>query len=227
MFVAYGLSDSWKMGAGKDYNCNSAICYGIGPPHDDLLKQLQVLINGFIETPITDAAGQIGANTARAAAQAAKFAWDNNWSDNALIYALSSGATKEWLTGNAPELFAEFRIALQRSVDSAWPSPTPSPKVNPVTGLKYQPKNYAVQVQPSPTSSTAPTSSTPGSGVQPGARPGNVPSGSFPDSTPFYKNWKFLVPVAAVVVIGGGFFLFRRTPMPPPAALARRRQRKK
>lgn len=106
---------------GVDFKCNAAICFGIGPVHEQL-KTLQRTLNAFASvgrfTPL-DVDGFIGDQTVAAVNRVA----------NALGLTIP-GTTRETVTANAPTLIASLTTQLQRMPGATTPQVIePAPEI--------------------------------------------------------------------------------------------------
>jgi lysozyme family protein len=237
----YGYSD-YGFGAaalvqGTGFNCNSSICYAIGPANHALFQQLQQTLNQYAKLGLSAYTGQltvdgfIGAATVSAARAAA-----------AAALLPSPGSTKEQVAANAPTLQAGLQaflagttgtkpMVVATSQPTSTPQPIPSSVVTPTstnvrpvptsTPSMMTPQQAAtalpaqVAVQPSPSSAAAAAASlAPAKGV---------------------PLWVWITAGAVgVVVIGGIGYAVLHKPEAKPAmkpaaakaALARRRRRR-
>ncbi len=221
---------------GKDFNCNSSICYGVGTTNHELLKQLQQAINSFAPlagfTPIT-VDGFIGAGTVNAGALAARVIRGQALSSSAIITQLANGMTKEQIATNAPGLLAALQAANSTASDQGAPvqvlapaatapeapaaAPAPAPSESAVTKAVDFVKSF-FQPSSSPTPGGFGPAATPGAATAPGAAPGAAPAAAASAKVPTWV-W-ILAGVVGVGVIGGIGYAIFHTPTEAPAPVA-------
>jgi hypothetical protein len=110
------LGASGTLTQGKDFNCNSAICFGIGAANHQLFKDLQTALNRFAprgQFRSLDVDGFIGDLTVNAAQIAATF------------IGVSVGSTKQAVAADAPALLAQLQAALAPSASPIVPAISP------------------------------------------------------------------------------------------------------
>mgnify|MGYP001431388239 FL=1 len=203
-----GAADTFTQGV--DFNCNSAICYGIGAANHQLLKDLQSTINRYAPrggfTPLT-VDGFIGTVTVAAARIAAN------------LIGASSGSTKEAVTANAPSLLNKLAAALLPSAPglpavaptspSAFPT-APAPRTGAITPSNAQIVAQQVAVQQAAAQQQAAIQQ------QAAANP------LAPQQPPKAKVpvWVWIAAgVAGVIVVGAVGYVLRK-PEPEPAGYA-------
>jgi hypothetical protein len=219
---------------GKDFNCNSSICYGIGTTNHELLKQLQQAINSFAPlagfTPIT-VDGFIGAGSVNAGAQAARVIRGQALSGSAIITQLANGMTKEQIATNAPGLLAALQAANSTASDQGAPvqvlapaatapeapaaAPTPAPSESAVTkAVDFVKSFFQPSASPTP-GGFGPASTTPGAATAPGATPAAAATSAK------VPTWVWILAgVVGVGVIGGIGYAIFHTPAEAPAPVA-------
>jgi hypothetical protein len=178
-----GFGAALVQGTGKDFNCNSVICYGIGKTNDDLFKTLQMKINVLagpagIAPLLVD--GFIGAKTVTTLLALSK------------IGVPPMAATKEGVATAAPSIIDALDGIIQARVAANQPVAPPG---TPVTFTPPTPQTVAVATQ-------AITAQIPG---------GAAASASA--AMPKKSKTLLLVAggIAAALVVGGvGYYVYRR-----------------
>jgi hypothetical protein len=131
---------------GTHFNCNASICYGIGAPNHQALKDLQTAINryAFGAKPLV-VDGFIGSATVTAARGASAMA------------NFTTPTTKEALTASALSVTQRLNAFLDEP--ATLPTPTKPPSVATVTSSPSAPG--ATTTQPRPGTVTTPTALAP------------------------------------------------------------------
>jgi lysozyme family protein len=208
---------------GTDFNCNTAICYGIGAANHALFQQLQTTLNQYAKLGLSAYTSQltvdgfIGANTVSAARAAA-----------AAALLPSPGTTKEQVAANAQVLQSGLQaflggvnapkpIAVSTSSTTTAPTATaPTRVVTPTTSTPIP--------QPSPQAAAAAASI-------PNLNPATIPSSPAAASlapivtTKKVPLWIWVTASAVgVLTIGAVGYAVLHKPA-PKASFARRRRR--
>jgi hypothetical protein len=158
--VIHGFGATRTLVKGTDFNCNTAICFGIGPANHQLFKDLQTTLNRYVPfgnlfAPLV-VDGFLGNQTVKAVTVATA------------TVGIASLGTREAVAANAPALIEQLTAFLVPV------TPTPVPRtVQPPTVATVQPQQQPQPAQPArpATQPIQPGQPAPQPGAQP-AQPG-------------------------------------------------------
>lgn len=212
---------------GRDFNCTSSICYGVGTANHALFQQLQQTLNQYERMGLTVYSGGqiavdgfIGNATVNAARAAAAMALLSN-----------PGSTKEAIAANAQILnlglqsflggVSAPRTPVVTSAPTSSPAPPPTSVITPQGAIITKPS-----AQPLPQAAAAAGQITNAAGQNPAAAaaasimPGVAPKEKVP-------LWIWITGGAVgLLAVGGIGYALLHEPSPKPA-LARRRRRRR
>lgn len=208
---------------GRDFNCNTSICYGIGTANHALFQQLQQTLNQYERMGLTVYSGGqltvdgfIGNATVNAARAAAAMALLPN-----------PGTTKEEVAANAQILqlglqnflggVGASKAPIVTSQPTTSPAPPPTSVVTPQGAIITKPST-----QPLPQQAAAVTQIPNAAGTAPSPAAAALTPVAMKEKVPL---WIWITGGAVgLIVVGGIGYALLHEPSPKPA-LARRRRR--